>query len=790
MDAVADEVNESARPGSTVGVTLSAPELQERGTVSFSLPDSAGGRFAIGPTSGVVTLLGAVDYEASPAHSIVARARTSDGNYFAERRLEIVVVDSSVPALSTDFPSAHASYSHSVIGLSVGVTHPLPQNIDVVATAGMNEVTGNHVQDGRFLLEGLSIPPGEATFTIQVQASHAGGESVEASITVSTRPDLSSIAGVALDPGNDRLLLSDRYTATILSLSLATFELELLSGPDKGAGPPLVEAGRLALDSDSGTIYVVDYDLHAVFRIAQNGDRTVLSDRETGTGDTLLRPTDIVFDSSLGELFVSDDGRNAVVSVDRVTGDRAVISSASVGAGPVISSYRAMDLDASRNRLLLAQTRDVVSIDLATGARAVMSPGDVEPDSISRTFSSLSTGTTSGIAYLSDTFSNAVVRLNLLNGQRDSVSSSGLGGSAATTHPVIGSGPRLEFPNEVVFDETANRVFVIEEEFADPLIEIDLDTGDRAMLSDGSVGDGVNFRRPGGISLDAANRIAYIVDSVADTLVAVDLESGDRQLLAGDTNGRGTIDTAPLGVAHGPDSGEILVADFTLNSLYAVDPLTGLERVISDATVGSGPLLENPDDTELAPDGDVAYVIDSLADAVFAVDLATGARQIVSLIGSPKGLDLDADNGRLFVSDSDCIYTVDLSSGERNPVSCNSMALGQGFRNLSDIAWDSSNDRVLAIDDLRNALFSVDVATGNREIISGDSSLVLRVTDPATGVSDFVDVPRVEGGGIVLAVPRKIDLDTERQIAYITDDAYDGIIAVDVTSGYRQLIAK
>ena len=48
----------------------------------------------------------------------------------------------------------------------------------------------------------------------------------------------------------------------------------------------------------------------------------------------------------------------------------------------------------------------------------------------------------------------------------------------------------------------------------------------------------------------------------------------------------------------------------------------------------------------------------------------------------------------------------------------------------------------------------------------------------------------MEGGGLDLAVPRSIDFDPEWQIAYITDDAYDGVIAVDIASGYRQLVAK
>ncbi|MBT8444632.1 MAG: hypothetical protein KJO13_07790, partial [Gammaproteobacteria bacterium] len=302
---------------------------------------------------------------------------------------------------------------------------------------------------------------------------------------------------------------------------------------------------------------------------------------------------------------------------------------------------------------------------------------------------------------------------------------------------------------------------------------------------------------PWGISLDPQNRVAYVADGVADTITSIDLTTGDRRLLAGNASGQGTIASDPIGVAHDPATGDVYIADFTLNSLSTISA-AGTTRVISDATTGSGPLLENPYDIELDLAGGVAYVLDSLRHAVFSIDLADGARRIVSAQGigagpawgNPQGLDLDAGSARLFVADADCIYSVAIQSGDRTIVSCNGVGVGQGFRNLGDIAFDPANERVLGIDDLRNVLFSVDLATGDREIISGDSSLVLLVTDPDTGTSEFVDVPRVEGGGLTLAVPRRIDFDPALQIAYITDDAYDGVIAVDVASGYRQLIAK
>lgn len=802
-DATANEIDESARLGSTVGVTVNAGRLLQRGPVSFSLPDSADGRFSIGATSGIVTLTGPVDYETSASHSILAKAQTANGGHISDQRFKIAVADSPAPEVNIDFPFAHANYSLSDIGLTVGVTHPRLQDIDVVANAGGEEVTGTVMPDGRFLLDAMDIPPGGDAFTIHVTASHGGGETVTESVTLSKRPDLTSVTSLALDPGANRLLMADRNSASILALSLTTLGLELVSGPGKGQGPLLENPRDLDLDGQTGDIYVLDRELRAVFRVAAGGDRSMVADDSIGAGDNLRGPSGMVFDPARGGPLVWDDITNRLYDVDPVTGDRTVISSNTTGTGPPIYFYWGMTLDAARDRVLVTETQQVFAIDLATGARAVLSPYDTEPEIFSRHFSGISAGTTSSISYLTDIFNNAVVKMDAFSGRRRSVSSSGLNDPENPVyHPVIGTGPPLEAPADVVFDEIRNRVFIVEGWYGNPVIEVDPDNGDRTVLADGSVGSGIHLRGVRGISLDSEHQVAYVVDGVADIVMAIDLETGDRQLIAGDANGRGTINAFPIGVAHDPVSGDVYVADFTLDSLSIIDRDTGTTRVISDDGIGSGPPFENPYDLELNLAAGVAYVLDNLAYAVYSVDLTNGTRQIVSSpvigtgppFGDPRGLDLDAENSRLFVSDaapgtSDCIYSVDLPSGDRSVVSCNSVGLGQGFSNLSDLAWDRVNVRVLALDDVRNALFSVDATTGNREIISGDNSLLLRVIDPDTGFYEYVDVPRVAGGGPPLRRPRSIDFDPERQIAYITDDAYKGVIAVDVVSGYRQLIS-
>ena len=56
-DATANAVNENATNGTTVGITAAASDADATtNTITYSLDDAAGGRFAIDPVAGVVTV--------------------------------------------------------------------------------------------------------------------------------------------------------------------------------------------------------------------------------------------------------------------------------------------------------------------------------------------------------------------------------------------------------------------------------------------------------------------------------------------------------------------------------------------------------------------------------------------------------------------------------------------------------------------------------------------------------------------------------------------------------------
>ena len=75
-------VAENAATGTLVGITALGTDADVGATVTYSLTDDAGGRFAINATTGVVTVADGslLNYEADASHAITVLATSSDGS--------------------------------------------------------------------------------------------------------------------------------------------------------------------------------------------------------------------------------------------------------------------------------------------------------------------------------------------------------------------------------------------------------------------------------------------------------------------------------------------------------------------------------------------------------------------------------------------------------------------------------------------------------------------------------------------------------------------------------------
>lgn len=199
-NAAANTVFENAAVGAIVGVTALATDVDAPGdTITYSLTDNAGGRFAINSTTGVVTVAAALDYETNSTHDITVRALSSD-----------------------------TSFSNNVFTIAVGdVAEPVSR----VLTVGTDNIpltgSGNDTFDGRTNDNSLnvddSIRAGDGIDTITADYTIAGTyrpgliEGVENIDVTNTAPGIPGL--VILDLLNtDTALLHLRATQSTNNL--------------------------------------------------------------------------------------------------------------------------------------------------------------------------------------------------------------------------------------------------------------------------------------------------------------------------------------------------------------------------------------------------------------------------------------------------------------------------------------------------------------------------------------------------------------------------------------------
>ena len=98
--------------------------------VTYSLADDAGGLFAIDPTSGVVTVAGALDAETATSHQIVVQA--SDGTHTSSETFTIEVLDVNefAPTTPTDAdPATNEVAEDATLGATDAATEAEPVRV-------------------------------------------------------------------------------------------------------------------------------------------------------------------------------------------------------------------------------------------------------------------------------------------------------------------------------------------------------------------------------------------------------------------------------------------------------------------------------------------------------------------------------------------------------------------------------------------------------------------------------------------------------------------------------------
>jgi len=165
-------VPENSANGTVVGITALASDPDAGTTISYSLTDSAGGRFAINSASGVVTVANGslLDYESASSHSITVKA-TDPGALSTTQVFTINLSDVVEPTVA--FASASSSGSEAATPANLAVT---------MSAASASTVTVNYAVTGGTATGGgvdytlangtLTFNPGQTNKTIAIAVNN------------------------------------------------------------------------------------------------------------------------------------------------------------------------------------------------------------------------------------------------------------------------------------------------------------------------------------------------------------------------------------------------------------------------------------------------------------------------------------------------------------------------------------------------------------------------------------------------------------------------------------------
>ncbi len=673
------------------------------------------------------------------------------------------------PASRLVFPPAVSHYSGKSISPRGGIDVKSSKQVDARLTLEGQTTQAVIIRNlSRWLIADFLLPD-TTSFKTQLDMlmsfrNSRSGSAIELPLTMDRQA--LNLRSTDLVTMNGRVFVSDARLRAIVEVDMVTGKRRILAGEDIGTGPQLSLPAYLQtaeLQTATSGLYLLDVGLRALLQVdPDTGDRRMISSDDTGSGPALVSPRQFVL--TRGVAIVTDTGLDALVEIDLATGDRRIIFNEFVEDGPVILSPKGMVATADNKVLVIDdQYRALISIDLSSGAfRAVSArllgtgpqfavPEDLllENESTALVLDDarggllrvdLATGDRSIAVASTDALFGVPVAMASMEGslivadnQVGNIIAVDLstGTKRLVSELAVGTGPRFSGPTDaLVIKEVIKTVnqdtYLIADSGLDSLVEVNAQTGVRQIRHAGTAD--VSFFDPA--YLTSSGNTVYLSYSQFDIngIVSINLDDNSRRVLASPDVGSGPVLFTPLDIAFDERRQRLLILDAFKQSLVAVDTNSLERKVVSDADTGLGNPISGSATFALDGTRDVAYVLNSLTGRILEVNLATGDRASVAAAfvdGNVKNRTLvdiamhDSD-GRLLLLDAANKTLLGLfpDSGEIEVLSGEGVGEGEGFENPVRITLVQGDDLALVVDAGLDALFLVDLTTGDRLILS------------------------------------------------------------------------
>ena len=717
-------------------------------------------------------------------------AVTDDDGAIATARVAVTIHPNVAPRLDTHFPCDGCRFFGSQIAVS-GVVDAGADNEFVAALDGVSRVTVDAgsgpvaalVQaNGRWLARDVPVNPAEQSVTIKVVAEDSFQESSTATIALKHEPTLTSIM-VAPDvttPDLFYLVEQNNLIHRVFSLDLSTGMFRKIYEADGERDGFFAEIQSVLPHPDGSRLLLNTYFFGILSLDIGSGALSVVSDRSNESGPVPYASMFAALDGDDNRIFVYDPYSKFLIAVDIATGDRTVISDNSgAGTGPAFSRVSSLAVDSVADIAYLWASWDVLfSVALSNGTRAVL-PRSGERI-ICPVTSMLHDANRSRVVaatfWYDPDCTVGIYTVDIATGYRQLL-------SGGRSFGGLGSGGA----RELVYDQLLDR-YVINDfsesnwlADSDRLIAVDPDSGARAVLYNDTLGGGPSVDGSAStFAVDWSKGIAYLGSTVTDSIISIDLRSGDRETVSSIGVGSGLPVGSIRALEFDPVRNQLLMVDGLHATLNLVDVATGDRTILSGNLVGGGPEFALPSEVALDVSTDTAFVLDRGARAVVMVEMSTGHRKILSddrtagiPFREPRGMVLDADNGKLLVGDNGTgatdtvhLFSVDLDSGSRQVISDILTGNGDNLTWIADVEIIPESD--LAIVSTGRMLVLVNVQSGNRIPLASNS----------------------EGFGESISGLGAIAFDAGRNTIYGWNGSFEALFVFSAETGDRVVLSK
>jgi|GEM_PF-1167011 len=702
--------------------------------------------------------------------------------------LEVIVADVVTPSVRIEFPTGNSNMGGKMSSVSLTA-----RPVDLESGAGTSAQLASITVDGQSPTQDanssslwhLDTSLSEGWDTYPLSAQFVTGETADESRRVNNEQLLEWPIGVSYDSFHKTRYFADTALDAIFEVGSSR---RVISGPTVGSGPALNPIDMelnfpLVRSNPDNDYFVVLNSDGSIFSVQRNtGDRTQL---------TTWIPAD------LNALSLTPSGNEAyttratgsygeIIKFDLTSGDYAVVSSSSdispVGNGPDLQTPNGIQLDYENQLLYVTDERSdsVLKIDIATGDRSTISGNGVGSGDLLTQAMDLVADYDAGRIYVANGGGHNIVEVDMASGDQSVI-----------TDWTKGAGLRLVNPWSISRDADSDRLLVSDVDFDPALISVDIGTGNRSDISSNHVGTGPSFTWSQ-LDYDASSNTLYAVStsgpSSTPSVVAIDLENGNRQIISDPDTGDGISITLPTEIQVDGVEQRAFVFDNDPGWLVQVDLVNGNREVISSVLHGSGATVGHAGAMALDLAGNRIALLDSWSNNLITVDLDTGDREIISgpdngtgpNFDSPNGLALDIANGRAFVSNygNGSITQVDLANGNRTTLVASVDGGSIDEQSPDDLAFDPNGNRLLVGTSDGN-LVAIDLEDNSQSTLSNGR--------------DCDSLIPADCHGVPMSSFSSMAIDPESNRLFAHDGGLDGlagIVVVDLRSGQRALASK